>query len=218
MEWLVSYEFWRNFTKRLNLMESFLCVTVSSNSCVFCLLHPNIQFPVFSQSIGFKMSGHYIPSLFYSYISRTLHSDEALNQYTMHEKVSIILSWTKWLVKTAYISCHKFCRNSDFFLRYFLCRSAYILKQDSLPSSYKSFLNKHGGKDLTILQGVKDVVNHTAFSNLAGIEKYYKSVGVDIKLDPNMKVPCSVSLKIHMNDIELLSIVLWSLTYQASRK
>lgn len=24
------------------------------------------------------------------------------------------------------------------------------------------------------------------------IEKYYKSVGVDIKLDPNMKVPCSV--------------------------
>uniref|UniRef100_A0A804LF39 Transmembrane protein 135 N-terminal domain-containing protein n=1 Tax=Zea mays TaxID=4577 RepID=A0A804LF39_MAIZE len=70
--------------------------------------------------------------------------------------------------------------------------SAYILKQDSLPSSYKSFLNKHGGKDLTILQGVKDVVNHTAFSNLVGIEKYYKSVGVDIKLDPNMKVPCSI--------------------------
>lgn len=88
-----------------------------------------------------------------------------------------------------------------FCLHYFLCRSAYILKQDSLPSSYKSFLNKHGGKDLSILQGVKDVVNHTAFSNLAGIEKYYKSVGVDIKLDPNMKVPCSVSLKIHMNEL-----------------
>ncbi|CAD6209942.1 unnamed protein product [Miscanthus lutarioriparius] len=70
--------------------------------------------------------------------------------------------------------------------------SAYILKQESLPSSYKSFLNKHGGKDLSILQGVKDVVNHTAFSNLAGIEKYYKSVGVDIKLDTNMKVPCSI--------------------------
>ena len=70
-----------------------------------------------------------------------------------------------------------------------------------MPSSYKSFLNKHGGKDLSILQGVKDVVNHTAFSNLAGIEKYYKSVGVDIKLDPNMKVPCSVSLKIHMNEL-----------------
>ncbi|GJN30537.1 hypothetical protein PR202_gb18850 [Eleusine coracana subsp. coracana] len=71
-------------------------------------------------------------------------------------------------------------------------RSAYILKQDSLPSSYKSFLNKHGGKDLVILQGVKEIVNHTPLSNLAGIEKYYKSVGVDLKLDPNMKVPCSI--------------------------
>uniref|UniRef100_A0A0A9GC15 Transmembrane protein 135 N-terminal domain-containing protein n=1 Tax=Arundo donax TaxID=35708 RepID=A0A0A9GC15_ARUDO len=70
--------------------------------------------------------------------------------------------------------------------------SAYILNQDSLPSSYKSFLNKHGGKDLVILQGVKEIVNHTAFTNLVGIEKYYKSVGVDIKLDPNMKVPCSI--------------------------
>ncbi|XP_047089695.1 uncharacterized protein LOC124701646 isoform X1 [Lolium rigidum] len=70
--------------------------------------------------------------------------------------------------------------------------SAYLLAQDSLPSSYKSFLNKHGGKDHSILQGLKEVVQHTAFSNLAGIEKYYKSVGVDIKLDPNMEVPCSI--------------------------
>ncbi|XP_062015862.1 uncharacterized protein LOC133732343 isoform X2 [Rosa rugosa] len=31
--------------------------------------------------------------------------------------------------------------------------SAYILKQESLPPSYKFFLNKHGGKDITILQG-----------------------------------------------------------------
>ncbi|KAM0971785.1 hypothetical protein ACFX14_019597 [Malus domestica] len=29
--------------------------------------------------------------------------------------------------------------------------SAYILKQESLPPSYKSFLNKHGGKDTVIL-------------------------------------------------------------------
>jgi hypothetical protein len=93
--------------------------------------------------------------------------------------------------------------NYDLFsLHFFSCRSAYILKQDSLPSSYKSFLNKHGGKDLTILQGVKDIVNHTAFTNLAGIEKHYKSVGVDIKLDPNMKVPCSVSITylLYMNN------------------
>jgi hypothetical protein len=81
-----------------------------------------------------------------------------------------------------------------FYLYDWFCRSAYILAQDSLPSSYKSFLNKHGGKDHSILQGLKEVVQHTAFSNLAGIEKYYKSVGVDIKLDPNMEVPCSVSM------------------------
>ncbi|KAG7593895.1 Transmembrane protein 135 N-terminal domain [Arabidopsis thaliana x Arabidopsis arenosa] len=75
--------------------------------------------------------------------------------------------------------------------------SAYILKQESLPSSYKSFLNKHGGKDLSILQGVKDIASAQPFTNLRAIEKYYKSVGVDIKLDPNMKVPCSI---IHGNE------------------
>ncbi|KAG6508291.1 hypothetical protein ZIOFF_033665 [Zingiber officinale] len=70
--------------------------------------------------------------------------------------------------------------------------SAYILKQDSLPSSYKSFLNKHGGKDALILQGVSEIASNMPFSNLEGIEKYYKSIGVDVKLDPNMKVPCSI--------------------------
>ncbi|THU49581.1 hypothetical protein C4D60_Mb06t11050 [Musa balbisiana] len=70
--------------------------------------------------------------------------------------------------------------------------SAYILKQDSLPSSYKSFLNKHGGKDAVILQGVKEIASSIPFSNLDKIEKYYKSIGVDVKLDPNMKVPCSI--------------------------
>ncbi|KAH0926508.1 hypothetical protein HID58_018764 [Brassica napus] len=72
------------------------------------------------------------------------------------------------------------------------CMSSYILKQDSLPSSYKSFLNKQGGKDLSIIQGVKDIASAKPFTNLRAIEKYYKSVGVDIKLDPNMKVPCSI--------------------------
>jgi len=97
------------------------------------------------------------------------------------------------------------CKYDLLSLHFLLCRSAYILKQDSLPSSYKSFLNKHGGKDLTILQGVKDIVNHTAISNLAGIEKHYKSIGVDIKLDPNMKVPCSVSITYLLYMNELLS-------------
>lgn len=71
-------------------------------------------------------------------------------------------------------------------------RSAYILYQDSLPASYKSFLNKHGGKDAAILQGVKDIASGKPFTNLHAIKKYYKTTGVDVKLDPNMKVPCSV--------------------------
>jgi hypothetical protein len=71
-------------------------------------------------------------------------------------------------------------------------RSAYILNQDSLPASYKSFLNKHGGKDPVILQGVKDIATGRPFTNLNAIMKYYKTVGVNVKLDPNMKVPCTV--------------------------
>ncbi|KAL9396281.1 hypothetical protein Peur_010534 [Populus x canadensis] len=70
--------------------------------------------------------------------------------------------------------------------------SAYILKQDSLAPSYKSFLNKHGGKDLSILQGVKDIASGLPFTNLEAIEKYYNSTGVDIKLDPEMKIPCTI--------------------------
>lgn len=70
--------------------------------------------------------------------------------------------------------------------------SAYILKQESLPPSYKSFLNKHGGKDPTILQGVKEIACGMPFTKLEMIENYYKSTGVEIKLDPQMKVPCSM--------------------------
>ena len=70
-----------------------------------------------------------------------------------------------------------------------VCRSAYILKQESLPSSYKSFLNKHGGKDLVILQGMKDIASGMPFSDLQAIQRYYKSKGVDVQLDPNMEIP-----------------------------
>ncbi|KAG8632934.1 uncharacterized protein LOC110607054 [Manihot esculenta] len=70
--------------------------------------------------------------------------------------------------------------------------SAYILKQESLPPSYKSFLNKHGGKDPVILQGVKDIASGLPFTNLGLVEKYYNSTGVNIKLDPEMKIPCSI--------------------------
>ncbi|KAK9111024.1 hypothetical protein Scep_018543 [Stephania cephalantha] len=67
--------------------------------------------------------------------------------------------------------------------------SAYILDQESLPVSYKSFLNKHGGKDSSILQGVKEIASGKPFTNLEAIEKHYKSLGVNIKLNPEMKVP-----------------------------
>ncbi|KAE8056903.1 hypothetical protein FH972_013635 [Carpinus fangiana] len=70
--------------------------------------------------------------------------------------------------------------------------SAYILKQESLPASYKSFLNKHGGKDSVILQGVKQIASGIPFTNLEEIEKFYKEKGENIKLDPEMKVPCSI--------------------------
>lgn len=73
-------------------------------------------------------------------------------------------------------------------------RSAYILKQESLPPSYKSFLNKHGGKDTVILKGVKEIATGMRFTNLGAIEKFYKANGMDIKLDPSMKVPCSVCI------------------------
>ncbi|MBA0691861.1 hypothetical protein Goari_009464 [Gossypium aridum] len=70
--------------------------------------------------------------------------------------------------------------------------SSYILKQDCLPPSYKSFLNQHGGKDIVILQGVKELASGLPFTTLEAIEKIYKATGVDVKLDPNMKIPCSV--------------------------
>ncbi|XVE55499.1 hypothetical protein DITRI_Ditri03aG0163500 [Diplodiscus trichospermus] len=70
--------------------------------------------------------------------------------------------------------------------------SSYILKQDSLPPSYRSFLNKHGGKDLVILQGVKEIASGLPLTNLEAIEKLYKAKGVEVKLDPNMKIPCSM--------------------------
>ncbi|KAJ8747429.1 hypothetical protein K2173_001011 [Erythroxylum novogranatense] len=70
--------------------------------------------------------------------------------------------------------------------------SAYILTQESLPPSYKSFLNKQGGKDLSILQGVKELASGLPITSLKAIEKYYKSTGVDIKLNPEMKIPCPI--------------------------
>ncbi|KAK3151744.1 hypothetical protein QOZ80_3AG0249930 [Eleusine coracana subsp. coracana] len=70
--------------------------------------------------------------------------------------------------------------------------SAYILNKDSFPSSYKAFLSKQIGKDPVVLQGLKELVNNNDLSSLRRIEKYYETVGVKLKLDPKMKVPCSI--------------------------
>ncbi|KAH9321023.1 hypothetical protein KI387_015662 [Taxus chinensis] len=70
--------------------------------------------------------------------------------------------------------------------------SSYVLNQDSLPSTYRSFLNKHGGKDSVILRGLQELAFGRSWKSLTDIEKFYKSNGVEIKLDPNMKIPCSI--------------------------
>ncbi|GJN40787.1 hypothetical protein PR202_gn00089 [Eleusine coracana subsp. coracana] len=85
--------------------------------------------------------------------------------------------------------------------------SAYILNKDSFPSSYKAFLSKQIGKDPVVLQGLKELVNNNDLSSLLRIEKYYETVGVKLKLDPKMKVPCSVS-----NNIDIC-IVLCYISY-----
>ncbi|PPS01192.1 hypothetical protein GOBAR_AA19472 [Gossypium barbadense] len=70
--------------------------------------------------------------------------------------------------------------------------SSYLLKPESFPPSYRSFLNKHVGKDQVILQGVKEHASALPYTNLEAIENFFKAKGADVKLDPNMKIPCSV--------------------------
>ncbi|MBA0612811.1 hypothetical protein Godav_013362, partial [Gossypium davidsonii] len=77
-------------------------------------------------------------------------------------------------------------KHGDIFLM-----SSYLLKPESFPPSYRSFLNKHVGKDQVILQGVKEHASGLPYTNLEAIEKFYKAKGADVKLDPNMKIPCS---------------------------
>ncbi|KAG8499319.1 hypothetical protein CXB51_005885 [Gossypium anomalum] len=70
--------------------------------------------------------------------------------------------------------------------------SSYLLKPESFPPSYRSFLNKHVGKDQVILQGVKQHASGLPYTNLEAIENFYKAKRADVKLDPNMKIPCSM--------------------------
>ncbi|KAE8723697.1 TRM112-like protein [Hibiscus syriacus] len=70
--------------------------------------------------------------------------------------------------------------------------SSYLLKPESSAPSYRSFLDKHCGKDRVILQGVKEHASDLPYTNLEAIEKFYKAKGADVKLNPNMKIPCSM--------------------------
>ncbi|KAG6598684.1 hypothetical protein SDJN03_08462, partial [Cucurbita argyrosperma subsp. sororia] len=78
-------------------------------------------------------------------------------------------------------------------IRGIIFRSAYVLKQDSLPPSFRSFLNTHGGKDTVILEGLKSFILGMPSSNkFNAIEKYYQTKGAHVKLDPGMKTPCTI--------------------------
>ncbi|KAG0564275.1 hypothetical protein KC19_8G097800 [Ceratodon purpureus] len=71
--------------------------------------------------------------------------------------------------------------------------SAWILKPSSLPKPYVSFLNKQGAKDPSILKGISQLAFNTKpFTALKGIEEHYRSTGVDLKLDPEMTIPCTM--------------------------
>lgn len=63
----------------------------------------------------------------------------------------------------------------------------------SLPSSYISFLNKHGGKDTSIIEGIKALALKKGLPvKLSAVKQHYHSRGVNVDLTSDMKVPCQV--------------------------
>jgi hypothetical protein len=82
-------------------------------------------------------------------------------------------------------------------------RSAWILKPDSLPSSYISFLNKHGGKDVSVLKTLRELAFQNKLTDLESVKGYYKSMGMDAEIDPNMSIPCTVSVPISFSFVIL---------------
>lgn len=70
---------------------------------------------------------------------------------------------------------------------------AWIFEPHSLPASYVSFLNKHGGKDRKIINAWSDIASSKRpIPNLDIVKTYYKEKGVNVSLDPHMEVPCGV--------------------------
>ncbi|KAJ6337543.1 hypothetical protein OIU76_007258 [Salix suchowensis] len=78
---------------------------------------------------------------------------------TQHTSLAIYILMRAAVLASRY---HYFWQSYHQMVNIDMHQSAYILKQDSLPPSYKSFLNKHGGKNLSILE------------------------------DPEMKIPCTM--------------------------
>ncbi|MBA0625803.1 hypothetical protein Godav_003562 [Gossypium davidsonii] len=73
----------------------------------------------------------------------------------------------------------------------------YILMRAAVLASRCGIKSKRFGKlckPLTWKHGVKEIACGLPFTNLEAIEKLYKASGVDVKLDPNMKIPCSFFL------------------------
>ena len=90
MKFIWNGLFHRNFTKRLNFMESILCVTHQIH-VFFVQSIQTFSFLCFLNTQDSRCQGIIFLHFFFSCVSRVLHSKEALNQYTMHEKVSILL-------------------------------------------------------------------------------------------------------------------------------
>ncbi|CAM6129357.1 unnamed protein product [Calypogeia fissa] len=70
---------------------------------------------------------------------------------------------------------------------------AWIMYPKSLPSSYISFLNKHGGKDTSIIHGVKALALKKGLpENLSAVTQHYHSRGVNVDLTSDIKLPCQI--------------------------
>eukprot|EP00249_Psilotum_nudum_P010784 c22767_g1_i1 orf=1055-1951(+) len=75
--------------------------------------------------------------------------------------------------------------------------SAWILNPESLPASYISFLNKHGGKDNLVVRCIRDMAFGNYSTDLEKIEKCYRPIGVGFQHMPGMRILCKI---IHGND------------------
>ncbi|KAL2642605.1 hypothetical protein R1flu_010192 [Riccia fluitans] len=71
--------------------------------------------------------------------------------------------------------------------------SAWILKPNSLPSTYVSFLDKHGGKDKRILDVIRIFCQGKGFADhVKVVNQFHEDSGSNFQLSPHVKIPCSI--------------------------